>query len=1029
MGIKQSSSAIIIKKASQTKEIPPPPMSSPIKAPQTKVYQTTPLLEAEQPEKEVTSTLVENMEATMKSKTNQKKTVFERLYSLHEEEMIRRAMKENFQQNQPAQEKQIIPHQESPNAHHYENTEIFDKLYRDAELLRRSKDQHCMEVIESENKLHHPTIDPISEFYARNGGIRTSTLKAFKDGECIARKQEPKPQEEIAYAFKPTITYHPSQYQDEETIDPLMESSNSTAFPTDTPPSVNRHIHEQENKVPRWLRLYEYRWTQEQLKKKKEAEIRAMEDSVMQPPTLLASSVTNELIPPSSTQMSRAELWLEQKQKKEDELRQKLLEEERSTIQLKPSIKDKIDHPSQTFEEFVQTTTGVSKFLSRCELARKMKEEKPVPGENSVFPRPPTQPKEFNFSRKVEVKSLQRLVSLEKRRYVDKELDVDLDLACLIIAMGYPSESFEAMYRNPMTDVKKFLNFRHKDHYRVYNLCCEPDRQYDHSHFEGRVGCYPFADHNCPPFEMIEEFCLDCDQYMKQDPKNVCVIHCKAGKGRTGLMICCLLLYMKEWENAEEAMEFYGIARTKNRKGVTIPSQRRYIHYFERHLWNPHSVPILQPLTLVRIRMTPPPVYKKDRCKPTYVIEQNGRVLLDYEKQIEGKLVKYPKTVAYVEMEGFNCCFDGDVRFRFTHKEITICQFWINTRFVTTNPLVLTQKELDKAISDKKNKHIPKGFTLALFFEETEMTRVPKEVEEWERRRAEREMQKELEWKQKREERRRRKREGIIGNEEDDEEDLPTDSEEEEEEEEEDDTDEKDTQKPKEKQRSDSVFNPFAFAHASSTTTSSSSASASSSFPVSPKTSPVAPPPPRRMDTPPPPSDTPPPPSDSEESDSDEGEGEGGERGEKRKSAEREGSPPPPPPPTSSNSSFAAAAADSSQVTTLSSPTAKRPEPVSPALVASPTSSSSSSTPQSSSSPPPPPPQTLPQEPSPPPADDLPSPPLLSPSPEELPDIDLPPPPDLGTPTPPPENSASQSPYPFTPPPVDPPTPPAPPAI
>ena len=38
---------------------------------------------------------------------------------------------------------------------------------------------------------------------------------------------------------------------------------------------------------------------------------------------------------------------------------------------------------------------------------------------------------------------------------------------------GYPSESLESTYRNPMIEVQKFLNSFHNDHYLVYNLCSE----------------------------------------------------------------------------------------------------------------------------------------------------------------------------------------------------------------------------------------------------------------------------------------------------------------------------------------------------------------------------------------------------------------------------------------------------------------------------------------------------------------------------------------------------------------------------
>ena len=72
--------------------------------------------------------------------------------------------------------------------------------------------------------------------------------------------------------------------------------------------------------------------------------------------------------------------------------------------------------------------------------------------------------------------------------------------------------------------------------------------------------------------------------FVDEDPENVAVIHCKAGKGRTGLMICCWLLYNREWKDTESSMSYYAAMRTYNQKGVTIPSQIRYIRYFEERM-------------------------------------------------------------------------------------------------------------------------------------------------------------------------------------------------------------------------------------------------------------------------------------------------------------------------------------------------------------------------------------------------------------------------------------------------------------
>ncbi|KAF0685760.1 Aste57867_22368 [Aphanomyces stellatus] len=189
--------------------------------------------------------------------------------------------------------------------------------------------------------------------------------------------------------------------------------------------------------------------------------------------------------------------------------------------------------------------------------------------------------KNSNMSTSLVTLQLKKLVSKKKRRFTDDGFDLDMTYVTpRLIAFGYPAENLEGIYRNHYKDVYSCFEHRHKDHYKVYNLCSE--RHYDKDKFHNRVAEYPFDDHNPPPLSLLIPACQDIYEWLALHPDNVAAIHCKAGKGRTGVMICAYLLYSSEYVTSYGAMNFYGGARSLNQQGVTIPSQRRFIDYFAR---------------------------------------------------------------------------------------------------------------------------------------------------------------------------------------------------------------------------------------------------------------------------------------------------------------------------------------------------------------------------------------------------------------------------------------------------------------
>jgi phosphatidylinositol-3,4,5-trisphosphate 3-phosphatase/dual-specificity protein phosphatase PTEN len=290
--------------------------------------------------------------------------------------------------------------------------------------------------------------------------------------------------------------------------------------------------------------------------------------------------------------------------------------------------------------------------------------------------------------------------------------------------MGFPSENVEAAYRNPMKEVLRFLDSFHKDHYKVYNLCSE--RSYDHDKFYNRVEVFPFDDHNAPPFELIAQFCQNVEQWLALDDKNIAVIHCKAGKGRTGLMISAWMLYSKEWATAKDALTFYAAMRTYNQKGVTIPSQIRYVHYFEESLQSPPENKTLL-LNKVIFHTLPKVAHVADTNFHVHMGKTLVFTYKDHEekqKKLEGaKDKKISKKTKNDEEEEF--IFDcgsvpvfGDIYMEFSEKSSKLFAFWFSSLFVKNNRLVLKKEELDKAHKDTSHKSYHADFSVELVFSE-----------------------------------------------------------------------------------------------------------------------------------------------------------------------------------------------------------------------------------------------------------------------------------------------------------------------
>ncbi|KAJ0076886.1 hypothetical protein Patl1_35453 [Pistacia atlantica] len=86
------------------------------------------------------------------------------------------------------------------------------------------------------------------------------------------------------------------------------------------------------------------------------------------------------------------------------------------------------------------------------------------------------------------------------------------------------------------------------------------------------LASFRFDDHNCPPIQLIISFCHSAYSWLKQDIENVVVVLVMEWQG-TGF-----------FHTVEESIYYYNQKRCVDGKGLVLPSQIRYVKYFERVL-------------------------------------------------------------------------------------------------------------------------------------------------------------------------------------------------------------------------------------------------------------------------------------------------------------------------------------------------------------------------------------------------------------------------------------------------------------
>uniref|UniRef100_A0A6J0VCM0 Cyclin-G-associated kinase isoform X1 n=1 Tax=Pogona vitticeps TaxID=103695 RepID=A0A6J0VCM0_9SAUR len=191
----------------------------------------------------------------------------------------------------------------------------------------------------------------------------------------------------------------------------------------------------------------------------------------------------------------------------------------------------------------------------------------------------------------------------------------DLDISYItsrIAVMSFPAEGVESAIKNNIEDVRLFLDSKHPGRYAVYNLS---PRTYRPSRFHNRVSECGWPARRAPSLQNLYTVCKNMHVWLKQDPKNVCVVHCLDGRAASAVVVCSFLCFCRLFTTAEAAVYMFSMKRCP--PGIW-PSHKRYIEYMCDMMAEEPIIPHSKPILIKSVVMTPVPLFSKQRngCRP-----------------------------------------------------------------------------------------------------------------------------------------------------------------------------------------------------------------------------------------------------------------------------------------------------------------------------------------------------------------------------------------------------------------------------
>ncbi|NXG48215.1 GAK kinase, partial [Psilopogon haemacephalus] len=144
-----------------------------------------------------------------------------------------------------------------------------------------------------------------------------------------------------------------------------------------------------------------------------------------------------------------------------------------------------------------------------------------------------------------------------------------------------------------------------------------------------------------PNLQNLYSICKNMHSWLKQDQKNVCIVHCLDGRAASAVVVCSFLCFCRLFTTAEAAVYMFSMKRCP--PGIW-PSHKRYIEYMCDMMAEEPIIPHSKPILVRSIIMTPVPLFSKQRngCRPfceVYVGDERVTTTSqEYDKMKEFKI-------------------------------------------------------------------------------------------------------------------------------------------------------------------------------------------------------------------------------------------------------------------------------------------------------------------------------------------------------------------------------------------------------